>query len=173
MNEQSSFYLKNKVYKIALAGIFTACGVLGSFISFPIFASKCAPVQHLINVLSAIFLGPFYSVIIAFSVSLLRNLLGLGTYLAFPGSMIGALLCSFIYYKTKNIYLTYSGELVGTGVLGALVAYPIAIFLMGKDASKLAYYIYIIPFIISSFGGVVIAIIVIESLRKTKILEKV
>ena len=42
-------------------------------------------------------LGPGYAVGIAFGSSLLRNLLGWGTLLAFPGSMFGALLAGLFY----------------------------------------------------------------------------
>ena len=45
------------VKKLALAGVLTAVAVVGSFISFPILGSKCAPVQHMVNVLAAVVLG--------------------------------------------------------------------------------------------------------------------
>ena len=65
--------------KIALAGVFTALAVVGSFISFPVAGSKCAPVQHMVNILAAVTLGPFWGIGIAFIASLLRNLLALGS----------------------------------------------------------------------------------------------
>lgn len=37
--------------------------VVGSmFIVFPVFGSKCAPVQHMVNILCAVLLGPWYGV---------------------------------------------------------------------------------------------------------------
>ena len=83
----------NSTKKLAIAGILVAVAVVGSTFSFPVFGSKCAPVQHMVNVLCAVFLGPWYGVGVAFTASLLRNLMGLGSLLAFPGSMCGALLC--------------------------------------------------------------------------------
>ena len=68
--------------KLALAGVLCAVAVVGSLFSFPVFSSKCAPVQHMVNVLCAVFLGPWYGVAVAFVASLLRNLLGLGSLLA-------------------------------------------------------------------------------------------
>ncbi len=53
---------------------------------------------------------------------LLRNLLGLGSLMAFPGSMFGALLCGLVYHKTKNIFATMVGEVFGTSILGGLCA---------------------------------------------------
>lgn len=55
--------------KIALAGVFTALAVVGSFISFPVAGSKCAPVQHMVNILAAVTLGPFWGIGIAFIAS--------------------------------------------------------------------------------------------------------
>ncbi len=64
----------------------------GKLVSFRVFGSKCAPVQHLVNVLCAVTVGPWWALAQAFIASLIRNLLGLGSPLAFPGSMCGALL---------------------------------------------------------------------------------
>ena len=63
----------------------------------------------------------------AFAASLIRNLVGLGSLMAFPGSMFGALMCGVVYAKTKNIFGTLIGEVFGTAVLGGLCASPIAI----------------------------------------------
>ena len=63
--------------------MFCALCVVGSVFSFPMFGSKCAPVQHMVNVLCAVLLGPWWGVGVAFVASLLRNLLGLGSLMAF------------------------------------------------------------------------------------------
>lgn len=158
--------------KLALAALFCALAVVGSLFSFPVFGSKCAPVQHLVNILCAALLGPWYGVGVAFVASLLRNLLGLGSLMAFPGSMIGALLCGIVYWKTKNLLATLVGEVFGTAVLGGLCAYPVAIFLMGKSAADIAFYAYIVPFLISTAGGAVIAAVILVSLKKAGALSK-
>ena len=88
---------KSYIKKIALTAVFAALAVVGSFVSFPVFGAKCAPVQHFINIICAVILGPAYGVAAAFVSSLIRNLLGLGTLLAFPGSMVGALLAGLLY----------------------------------------------------------------------------
>lgn len=158
--------------KLTLAALFCALAVVGSLFSFPVFGSKCAPVQHLVNILCAVLLGPLYGVGVAFVASLLRNLLGLGSLMAFPGSMIGALLCGIVYWKTKNLLATLVGEVFGTAVLGGLCAYPVAIFLMGKSAADIAFYAYIVPFLISTAGGAVIAAVILVSLKKAGALSK-
>jgi energy coupling factor transporter S component ThiW len=89
--------------KLALAGVLTALAIVGSFLSFPVAGSKCAPVQHMVNIFAAVLLGPGWGVGIAFCASLLRNILGIGSLMAFPGSMIGALCCGLVYKKCKNL----------------------------------------------------------------------
>ena len=74
------------IKKTALAGMLVALTVALSGFSIPIGASKCFPIQHLVNVLAGVFLGPVYGVSMAFCVSLIRNILGTGSLLAFPGS---------------------------------------------------------------------------------------
>lgn len=162
---------QNQAKKLALAGILCAVAVAGSTLSFPVFGSKCAPVQHMVNILYAVFLGPLYGVTGAFTASLLRNLMGLGSLMAFPGSMFGALLCGLAYRKTGNLLLTLAAEVFGTAILGGLSAYPVAIFLMGQQAGSVAFYAYIIPFLISTVAGSLLSGILVFSLQKAKALK--
>ncbi len=162
---------KTNTKKLAIAGVFCAVAVVGSLFSFPVFGSKCAPVQHMVNILCAVLLGPAYGVGAAFVASLIRNLLGLGSLMAFPGSMFGALLCGIVYAKTGNILATLLGEVAGTAILGGLCAYPIAILFMGQSAAGIAFYAYIIPFLISTAGGATISAVLIYSLKKAGVLH--
>lgn len=162
---------KNNVKKICIAGILCAVAVVGSMFSFPVFGSKCAPIQHMVNIICAVVLGPAYGVGVAFAASLIRNLTGLGTLMAFPGSMFGALLCGLAYKKTKNVPLTLLAEVFGTAILGGLCAYPVAILLMGKSTADIAFYAYIVPFLISTAGGAVLSAILIAALGKSGALK--
>lgn len=159
--------------KLAAAGVLCAAAVVGSMFSFPVLGSKCSPVQHIVNILCAILLGPGYGVGAAFAASLIRNLTGLGSLMAFPGSMFGAFLCGSVYKKTENIPGTLMGEVFGTAVLGGLSAYPVAVFLMGKSAAGLAFYAYVIPFLISTAAGALICAVVIYSLKRSNILSMI
>ena len=163
--------MKNKsVQKLSIAGVFCALAVVGSmFLTFPVFGSKCAPVQHMVNILCAVFLGPWYGLATAFVASLLRNLLGWGSLLAFPGSMCGALLCGLVYWRTKNLPATLTAEVLGTGVLGGLAAYPVAKELMGLTPET--YTVYIIPFLISTAAGSILAGILVFALQKNGALK--
>ena len=162
----------NQTKKLCMAGILCAVAVVGSMISFPVFGSKCAPVQHMVNILCAVVLGPWYGVGVAFCASFIRNLLGLGSLLAFPGSMIGALCCGLMYWKIKNLPLTLIAEVFGTAVLGGLCAYPISVFLMGTVAGDIAFYAYIVPFLISTVGGAILSAVLVGALKKSGVLSR-
>lgn len=163
--------VKTNTKKIAIAGVFCAVAVVGSLFSFPVFESKCSPVQHMVNILCAVLLGPGYGVGVAFAASLIRNMLSLGSLMAFPGSMFGALVCGLVYRRTKNILGTLIGEVFGTAILGGVCAYPIAILFMGIGAADVAFYAYIIPFFISTAAGAIISALLIYSLKKANILQ--
>ena len=155
--------------KIALAGVFTALAVVGSFISFPVAGSKCAPVQHMVNILAAVTLGPAWGVGIAFCASLLRNLLGLGSLMAFPGSMVGALCCGLVYKFSKKVLPTCVAEAFGTGVLGGIAAYPVAKYAMGLQ--DIGMFVYVVPFLISTVAGSILAFVLVTALKKSGVTE--
>lgn len=168
-DEELTKYSVN-IKKLAMAGVMVALSVVCSAFYIPVGASKCFPVQHGVNVLSAVILGPFYGVGMAFCTSFIRVITGTGSLLAFPGSMAGALLCGMAYWKTKNMLLTFMCEAFGTGIIGGILAYPIATAIMNKEA---AVFTYVIPFFISSAGGALIAVFIINLLIKTRVLETV
>lgn len=154
-----------------MAGLLAGVAVAGSLLSFPIFGSRVTPVQHIVNIICAVLLGPSYGVAVAFIASLLRNLFGLGTILAFPGSMIGALLSALVYKKTRSLFATYFAEVLGTGGMGGLLAWPIAILVLGADVASLAFYVYIVPFLLSTIVGTILASSVIAVLKRNGSLE--
>lgn len=162
---------KTNIQKLTVAALLCAVAVVGSLFVFPVFGSKCAPVQHMVNILCAVLLGPWYGVAVAFVASLLRNLLGLGTLMAFPGSMLGALLCGIVYWKAKHILPTLIAEVFGTSILGGLCAYPVSILLMGQSTADIAFTAYIIPFFVSTAGGAVISAVLLYALQKTTVLR--
>ncbi len=86
--------------------------------------------------------------------------------MAFPGSMIGAFFSGILFYKTKKLSLAFLGEVIGTGLIGALLAYPIAKFVLGKE---MALFGMVIPFSVSTLGGSIIAIIIILSIKNTEL----
>jgi energy-coupling factor transport system ATP-binding protein len=109
-------------------------------------------------------LGPGYAVLIAGSAAVIRNITGLGTLLAFPGGMIGALLAGLAYRVFKSVYAAGAGEIIGTGLLGALAsAWLVAPVFMEKQIALMTL---IIAFGISTLGGTIIGIIALRLLNK-------
>ena len=162
---------RNRTLRLTLAALLTAVAVVGSLFSFPVFGSKCSPVQHMVNVLCGVLLGPWYALGAGFLAALIRNLMGLGSLLAFPGSMCGALLCGLVWKYSRKLLPTLIGEVFGTGVIGGLLAYPVAIAFMGVSAANVGFYAYIVPFFISTVVGSIIAGAIIFALQKNRALS--
>lgn len=149
----------NQTRKLTTMALLVAIGTIGSqFIWFPAGIAKAYPVQHAVNVLAAMMLGTGPAVTIAFVISLLRNMLGLGSLLAFPGAMIGACLAGFLYGKFGKKYVAAIGEVIGTGIIGALFAVPFAKVVMGTTFGAV---FFIPPFLVSSLTGAVLALFIV------------
>ena len=69
----------------------------------------------------------------------------------------------------KNFRLPYIGEVVGTGIIGGMLSYPVAYLVMGNKAAAL--FTFVIPFLISTCGGTIIAIITLP-LKKSGMLGR-
>ena len=156
-----------KTHKLTLTAMLIAIGTLSSNVLFiPIGFTKVFPIQHFLNVLSAVLLGPIYAVAQALCVSILRNIMGTGSIFAFPGSMVGAFLAGLLFMKTKKIYMAFFGEVIGTGIIGAMLAYPIATLLLGQNATVFGF----IPlFIFSSIAGALIGWLILSIFLKKKV----
>ena len=48
--------------KLTISAMLVAVAVILSSFSIPIGASRCFPIQHMVNVIAAVFLGPVYGV---------------------------------------------------------------------------------------------------------------
>ena len=111
---------KTNIHKLVFAAVLVALAVVGSLVSFPIGASKCAPVQHLVNIIGAVFLGPAWAVGVGFTAALLRNLLGLGSLLAFPDSMVGAPAAAITVYILPFFVSCAGGTVLAIVIVTAL-----------------------------------------------------
>ena len=161
----------NKTKKLVLAGLFIAITVVFSaFIVIPIGVAKAAPVQHFMNVLTAVILGPWYAMGCAFVTSLIRNLMGTGSVLAFPGSMIGALLAGFAFKRWNSLVAAACGEVIGTGILGAMLAALMALPFLG---TKVALFGYIPSFFLSSLVGAVVAGVLLKAFQSRGLIDRI
>jgi energy coupling factor transporter S component ThiW len=166
--------------RVATAALFVAIGVVLSPFSVPVFGAKVFPVQSFLNVLGAVFLGPVYTVLTALIISLIRNATGLGTPLAYLGSMIGALLAALAYRGVMAgarvdesqalfprrmllaLLAAAAGEIIGTGILGAVADGAIVAPVVLHHA--IVFTIYIVPFLLAAITGSLAACVVVIAL---------
>jgi energy-coupling factor transport system ATP-binding protein len=150
---------------IARAVVLVAIGVaLSPFTSIPIGVAKINPTQHFVNVVGAVLLGPLWATGTALAIGILRNALGTGTVLAFPGGMIGAFIAGCVYRYTHNIYLAALGEIIGTGLVGALAsAWIVAPIFIG---STMAIGALVIAFSGSTIAGSIIGVLALKLLER-------
>ncbi|WRN76720.1 energy coupling factor transporter S component ThiW [Staphylococcus aureus] len=159
-----------KSRKLAITALLIAINVvLSSIIIIPLGPVKAAPVQHFVNVLSAVIVGPWYGLAQALISSILRVLFGTGTAFAFPGSMIGVLLASMFYIYRKHIFMAAVGEVLGTRCHRKFNLYTISIFPWASD-----FFIkpLMITFIVSSAIGSIISYFLLITLKKRGILQR-
>jgi energy coupling factor transporter S component ThiW len=152
------------VHRLTLMGLLVAIGTLSAhLIWFPAGIAKAFPVQHAINVIAGVLLGPIPAAVIALVIGILRNLLGIGTLMAFPGGIIGAYVAGLVYQRTGRTQAAVLGEILGTGLGGALGAFLLARFILGQD---LAAFFFVIPFAISSAAGAILAYFILTILGR-------
>lgn len=156
-----------KTQKLTLSAMLIAIGTLTSHAFFiPLGVIKVFPIQHFINILSAVMLGPYYAVAQALSVSILRNIMGTGSIFAFPGSIVGAFLAAILFKKSGKLLFAFAGEVFGTGIIGALLCYPISVLFLGKEATLFG----LIPaFIVSSFVGASLGYLLLRIFMKNPV----
>ncbi|TFJ92704.1 energy coupling factor transporter S component ThiW [Lentibacillus salicampi] len=160
----------NRTRLLTTMAVFVAIGTLGAqLLWFPAGVAKAYPVQHAVNVMAAVTLGPGPAVMIAFMIGLLRNMLGLGTLLAFPGGIIGALLAGYLFRVTGKNGMAALGEAIGTGVFGSLFAVPFARILLGSSAGA---FFFIPSFLVSSITGALIGWFVVSRVKLENLLKK-
>ena len=150
--------------------MFVAIAVAGSaFVSFPAGIARAYPIQHAVNVLAAIMLGPIPALTIAFMTGLVRLLTGTGSLLAFPGGMIGAYLAGLMYKRFGKSVFAAIGEVIGTGLIAPFFAIPYAKILMGTTITT---FFLVPPFLISSFSGAALGILLAARLQHTQVGKK-
>lgn len=158
-----------KVLKMVFLSTMVAIGVVIS----PILRIEgMCPTAHLINIVCSVFMGPWYSLLCATLIGIIRMMFMGIPPIALTGAVFGAFL-SGVLYRISNgkIIFAVLGEIFGTGVIGAVVSYPIMTFLVGKEG--LTAFFYVPMFITATIIGGIIAYIFLIALRKRGILVKI
>ena len=157
---------RTNIRKMVLCAIFASLAfVLNTFVYFP----AMAPFQHFVNVMAAVFLGPWWGCVSAFLCGVMRMMSG-RTIQAVTGAVFGPILGGLIWKKTRNIYLVCLGEIIGTGIIGAMASYFPMKWFYALDAQNPLYYI---PFYTpSAVVGGIMGVMVLVLLKRAKVLDR-
>ena len=154
------------VRKMVLAAMFACLSyVLCTFFYFP----SMAPFQHFVNVLAAVFLGPWYAFTAAFITGIMR-MMSSRTIQALVGAIFGPLLSGLFYGTNQKLWSAMVREVIGTGIISAVVAYPLMRAFYGLDVKSPFYYI---PFYLpSALMGALLAVLALGGLGRAGILHR-
>lgn len=162
--------IKNKeinLKKLVFASLLVCMGyVLNTFVWIP----GMAPFQHFINVTAAVFLGPAWAFTCALIIGLLRMIINGRTILALIGAIVGAFFSGILYKKFQKLYWAVIGEVIGTGIISAILSYPFMRMFYGLPKSSI--FMYIPLFVPSSIMGAMVAVFLIKALKKTNTFDK-
>jgi energy coupling factor transporter S component ThiW len=117
-------------------------------------------------------MGPVYAFTCAVLIGVIRmTTMGIPP-LALTGAVFGATLSGILYKLSKGkIIAAVIGEIIGTGIIGAIVSYPVMTYLWGKTGLTL--FFYVPSFIMGTLIGGSIAYLLLKRLSATGMLRKI
>jgi len=159
---------KNNILKMVMLSMLIAIGVVIS----PIMRVEgMCPMAHFINIVCSVLLGPYYSLLCAFIIGIIRMAFMGIPPLALTGAVFGAFLSGVFYRLSKGkILMAVIGEIIGTGIIGAIVSYPVMTYIWGKDG--LSWFFYIPSFICGTLIGGSIAYFFLRKMVDNGMLAK-
>ena len=144
---------------------------LGVVISPILRVEGMCPMAHLINIVCSVLLGPWYSLICAALIGIIRMAFMGIPPLALTGAVFGAFLSGVLYRASKGkIIFAVLGEVIGTGIIGAVVSYPVMRFIWGREG--LGWVFYIPSFVAGTLIGGSIAYFFLRKLASNGMLPK-
>lgn len=115
---------------------------LGVVISPILRIEGMCPMAHLINITCSVFMGPWYSLLCASLIGILRMVLMGIPPLALTGAVFGAVLSGILYRASKGrLWAAVLGEIIGTGIIGAVASYPVMEIFYGRTGLSWMYYV--------------------------------
>lgn len=145
---------------------------LGVVISPILRVEGMCPMAHFINIVCSVFLGPWYSLLCATLIGIIRMITMGIPPLALTGAIFGAFLSGVCYRLSKGrILFAVIGEIIGTGIIGAIMSYPVMTFFWGKEG--LSWLFYVPSFICGTLIGGSIAYVFLRKLADNGMLAKI
>lgn len=130
------------------------------------------PMAHFINIICSVFLGPWYSLLCATMIGVIRMMFMGIPPLALTGAIFGAFLSGIFYRLSKgNLLAAVLGEIIGTGLIGSILSYPIMAYIWGRNGLTWAFYVP--SFVLATLIGGSIAFIFLKALSKNGMLFKI
>lgn len=115
---------------------------LGVVISPILRIEGMCPMAHLINITCSVFMGPWYSLLCASLIGILRMVLMGIPPLALTGAVFGAVLSGILYRASKGrLWAAVLGEIIGTGIIGSVASYPVMEIFYGRTGLSWMYYV--------------------------------
>ena len=144
---------------------------LGVIISPILRVEGMCPMAHFINIVCSVFLGPWYSLLCATLIGIIRMVTMGIPPIALTGAIFGAFL-SGVFYRLSNgkILCAVLGEVIGTGIIGALISYPVMELFWGKEG--LSWLFYVPSFICGTLIGGSIAYVFLRKLADNGMLVR-
>lgn len=157
-----------KILRMVMLSMMVAIGVV---ISPILRVEGFAPTAHLVNVVCSVLMGPWYSLLNAIITAVIRMTLLSIPPLALTGQVFGAVLSGLLYRSSKGKLIFASiGEIIGTGIIGSIISYPVMAYFMGK--SGLTWFFYTPSFLIASTIGSLVAYFLLLALKQNSTLYK-
>lgn len=145
---------------------------LGVVISPILRVEGLCPMAHFINIVCSVFLGPWYSLLCATLIGIIRMIFMGIPPLALTGAVFGAFLSGVFYRISKgSIFSAVVGEVIGTGLIGSIASYPIMTYIWGRN--DLTWAFYVPSFVLASLMGGAIAFLFLKALSKNGMLYKI
>ncbi len=145
---------------------------LGVVISPILRVEGMCPMAHFINIVCSVFLGPWYSLLCATLIGVIRMVTMGIPPIALTGAIFGAFLSGVFYRVSKGkIIFAVLGEIIGTGIVGAILSYPVMNFIWGKEG--LSWLFYVPSFICGTLIGGSIAYVFLRKFADNGMLAKI
>lgn len=162
-------FKSNKIQKMTILAMMTSMDVVLS----PLFRIEgMAPMSSMMNMIAAVLLGPIYGTLMALACGVIRMIMLGIPPIALTGAVFGAFLSGLGYGVTKKYIGAAIGEIIGTGLIGSLMSYPLMVWFTGSNQG-MYWFIYTPRFIGGALSGSIIACLVLIRIGKSTYTQRI